>query len=444
MFGAERKVIKFSILCLSFLLSLMHLLHYNSLTVKKKLHNEKEEEGLQKILNDTNGTEMQQITEMDIYTKLGIPMEVLQDLPYISQIDNDMKPFSSGITLDMVKRAHEIGCAIRLQYINMTLYSYLILEIDRAPYGYDMCNGRANSFTTLIKRVVDRFPLLPDFDIVVNSLDNCRICNMDGNTMAYNYFGDSGMFWPPVWENIPIFSFQKLDGCIDILIPAAIVGLGSVDYDNDVQHISDVSKNYHWSNKQDRLIWRGSGTGGLWTNTNLDSKARYRIFIECERDELKDICDVGMSGLFQTLPGEVISNEKLPIKGNIAFDDWMSYKYELVLDGNGSPAGRIDRQLKHNSLVLMQETAAHQMYTKYLRPYVHYVPLNNNVSDLSDAYHWAKENEDTVLQIVENANKFAEYLKMEPVLAYTGVLLFKYSELQSFVPQLESGYIVVG
>jgi len=288
----------------------MHLLHYNSLTVTKKLQNEKEEERLQQILNDTNGTEMQQITEMDIYTKLGIPMEVLQDLPYISQIDNDMKPFSSGITLDMVKRAHEIGCAIRLQYINMTLYSYLILEIDRAPYGYDMCNGRANSFTTLIKRVVDRFPLLPDFDIVVNSLDNCRICNMDGNTMAYNYFGDSGMFWPPVWENIPIFSFQKLDGCIDILIPAAIVGLGSVDYDNDVQHISDVSKNYHWSNKQDRLIWRGSGTGGLWTNTNLDSKARYRIFIECERDEQKDVYDIGMFRFFQILPDEVISNDE--------------------------------------------------------------------------------------------------------------------------------------
>jgi hypothetical protein len=33
---------------------------------------------------------------------------------------------------------------------------------------------------------------------------------------------------------------------------------------------------------------------------------------------------------------------------------------------------------------------------------------------------------------------------MEPVLAYTGVLLFKYSELQRFVPQLESGYILVG
>jgi hypothetical protein len=110
----------------------------------------------------------------------------------------------------------------------------------------------------------------------------------------------------------------------------------------------------------------------------LDSKAQYHIFLECERDELKDICNVGLSGLFQTLPGVVISNEKILIKEKISFDEWMSFKYELVLDGNGSPAGRIEHQLKHNSFKLMQETSAHQMYTKYLRPYVHYVPLNCN------------------------------------------------------------------
>ena len=118
-----------------------------------------------------------------------------------------------------------------------------------------------------------------------------------------------------------------------------------------------------------------------------------------------------MPGLFKILPGEVISNEKLPIKGKISFDDWMRYKYELILDGNGSPAGRIERQLKHNSLVLMQETSSHQMYTKYLIPYVHYVPVNSNVSDLSDAYQWAKENEEKVFQVVENANKFSEHLE---------------------------------
>jgi hypothetical protein len=377
------------------------------------------------------------------YANSGLPTKILRELPYISQIEKDLKPFASGITLDMVKKAYEIGCAVRLQYINKTLYSYLILEVDRAPYGDGMCNGRANSFMTLIKRVVDRFPLVPDFDIVVNSLDNCRICNLDGNTMAYEYFGDSGMFWPPVWGHIPIFSFQKLDGCLDILVPAAIVGLGMGDYDNDIKHISEVSNTYPWSMKQDKLIWRGSGTGGLWNNENLDSKPRYRIFLECEKDKLKEICDIGLSGLFQTLPNVEIRNEKILLKGNIPFDDWMNYKYELILDGNGSPAGRIDRQLAHNSLILMQETSAHQMYTKYLKPHKHYIPIKSNVSDLSDAYEWAAKNEEIVLQIIKNANQFTEYIKTDPVLAYTGALLLKYAELQKFKPQLETGHHLV-
>jgi len=342
------------------------------------------------------------------------------------------------------KKAYELGCAIRLQLINRTLYSYPIQETHRAHYGNAMCNDRASTFTLLIQRVVGRFPLLPDFDIVINSLDNCRICNLDGNTMGYQYYGDSGMFWPPLWDEIPIFSFQKLDGCLDILIPAAITGLGMESYDQDIQHLFQVSNNHPWSTKQDKIIWRGSGTGGLWNNSNLDTKSRYRIFLECEKDALQDKCDIGMLGLFQTLPNVKISNDKIIFKGAIPMDDWMNYKYELVLDGNGSPAGRIDRQLAHNSLILMQETSAHQMYTKYLRPYTHYVPLQSNVSDLSDAFQWAMNNEESVVQIIKNASQFTDYIQSEPVLAYTGALLVQYSKLQTFQPQLETAHQLIG
>ena len=91
----------------------------------------------------------------------------------------------------------------------------------------------------------------------------------------------------------------------------------------------------------------------------------------------------------------------------------------------------------------MQETPAHQMYTKFLRPYTHYVPLQSNVSDLSDALQWAMNNEESVLQIIKNASQFIDYIQSEPVLAYTGALLVQYSKLQTCQPQLETAHQLI-
>lgn len=91
----------------------------------------KDEENLRRVINDWTH-----------YEGFGLPIEILGELPYLPQIKKDLKFFASGITLDMVKKAYELGCAIRLQFINRTLYSYPILETHRAHYGNAMCNER--------------------------------------------------------------------------------------------------------------------------------------------------------------------------------------------------------------------------------------------------------------------------------------------------------------
>ena len=349
------------------------------------------------------------------------PMDhsLLKKIPYLEQIEKDLNPFSKNITLDMIQKANELEYTVRVQYINQTLYSYPVHLDNRGDISDS--RSRTSVFVKLLQDTVKRYKT-PDFDMVINLHDGPRAC------------GSSNL-------GVSIFSFQKTETCRDILIPCAVVGIGSKRFDDEIDHLSEKAKNYSWSQKMNKIIWRGSSTGGIWDNTNLDTMVRYRIFVECEKVELQNVCDVGLSRFTQTKAGITIDNPKIIFRDQIPMHEWMKYKYEVVLDGNGSPAGRIDRQLAHNSLLLMQETEHFQMYTKYMKPFVHYVPLQRNISDLGAAYQWASENEEKVLMIIHAANGFAQYLKRESILYYTHVLLTKYSSTLSFKPRLESGYV---
>ena len=335
----------------------------------------------------------------------------LEQLPYLNQIEKDLKPFSNNITLDMIQKAYELDFTVRVQYINQTLYSYPVQ--DKAIVRY-----RSSVFVQLIKDTVRRYKT-PDFDMVINLNDDPRACG--------RHIG------------VSIFSFQKIETCRDILLPCAVKMIGTERFDDELNYLSEIAKNYSWAKKLNKIIWRGSGTGGAWDNSNLDTKVRYRIFVECEKEELTNVCDIGLLQKIQTKPGVTIDNPKIIYRDKIPFHEWMKYKYELVLDGNGSPCGRIDRQLAHNSLLLMQETEYFQMYTKYIKPHVHYVPLKKNVSDLVSAYQWASKNEEKVLQIIQSANDFTQFLKRGSILYYTHVLLTNYSRSLSFKPQIETG-----
>jgi hypothetical protein len=338
---------------------------------------------------------------------------LFQKLPYIEQIEKDLKPFNHTVTLDMIQKANELDFTLRLQYINRTLYSYPVQEVQIVQF-------RSVAFLQLIKDTVGRFKT-PDFDMVINLRDLPRACGKH--------------------KGMSIFSFQKHVECEDILIPCAVKKIGTKRFDDELDNIFEIAKNYSWAHKINQIIWRGSGTGlgGLWDNTNLHTKVRYRIFVECDKEELKNVCDVGLSQNIQKKPGVTLDDSKIIYRGKIPFHEWMKYKYELVLDGNGSPCGRIDRQLAHNSLLLMQETNYIQMYTKYMKPHVHYVPLYENVSNLVEAYQWAASNEDKVLEIIQEANDFSQFLKRESVLYYTHVLLTHYSRTLNFKPHLEPG-----
>ena len=83
------------------------------------------------------------------------------------------------------------------------------------------------------------------------------------------------------------------------------------------------------------------------------------------------------------------------------------YQVALVLKGIGA-AFRLSRHMMTRTAVLLQDCEVEEWFTKYLTPYVHYIPVSSDLSDLKEALVWIKNHPEDVQAIGENGRAFYE------------------------------------
>jgi hypothetical protein len=93
------------------------------------------------------------------------------------------------------------------------------------------------------------------------------------------------------------------------------------------------------------------------------------------------------------------------------------------------------------SAIFRQESHFYEFWYPSLKPYVHYIPISYDGSDVADKVEWARAHDDEVAQIATNAKLFAEkYLTDSHVACYWHRVLARYARLQQFKPVLTSEY----
>ncbi|KDR70234.1 hypothetical protein GALMADRAFT_160044 [Galerina marginata CBS 339.88] len=181
-----------------------------------------------------------------------------------------------------------------------------------------------------------------------------------------------------------------------------------------VEDIYPRSDDPEWDQKIDeRLLWRGSNTG-IYHNEISHWEDSHRDFLVSFANDLE--------GTIKLLPPNRARNEKLghlreirksrinPAVMDVAFAgvpiacspgicelleevypwrNWQSiqeagnYKYVIDVDGNGW-SGRFKRLITSNALIF-KSTIYPEWYTDRVAPWVHYVPIQIDLSDLHDA-----------------------------------------------------------
>ncbi|ORY41691.1 hypothetical protein BCR33DRAFT_699055 [Rhizoclosmatium globosum] len=271
-----------------------------------------------------------------------------------------------------------------------------------------------DAFTSPYSNVNDTFKhnscLREQFDTKVGNETTTRMAH--GFLLAPASFITQNLY-------VPVLGMTKVECFRDIMVPGRSSHVPITKRGRVVDPIA-------WEDKKNVLFWRGSTTGGkygTWGNPPAPWYGFHRIrLVEWAKqfslkypDRVLDVgthdssspggkyqVDIGFSGTTQCDPDECEKIKQLyPMKAMVKFEQTKQYKYLIVVDGNAWP-NRLQTYLETNSVILFNGIFIDWVIWQ-LKPWVHYVPVKPDFSDLEEVMDWLQKHDDEAKKINENA-----------------------------------------
>src|SRR5205807_1421300 len=89
--------------------------------------------------------------------------------------------------------------------------------------------------------------------------------------------------------------------------------------------------------------------------------------------------------------------------------DFLRYRFQIDIDGNTNSWSFLVKLLM-GSCILKVVSSWRQWYYGGLRPWEHYVPVRNDLSDLKEQVEWCLANDERAREIAANGMKYAKSL----------------------------------
>lgn len=317
----------------------------------------------------------------------------------IEQIDRDLRPYASGITLKMLNEAF-LGDKIR----KFSLVRFKITD-GHLTFSHDERHLYSRHFRELLACIqkLNEHAKLPDVDFIISLEDG-----FDANPALG-----------------PCFVFAKRNDLDSLILVPDIKAMTGYSRLRNV--IKEANQKMLWKDKEEKAFWRGSATGGHFTYENWDRFARAKLVLLSLK--YPEVIDARFHSILQAVDGlRDFMKAKGLVSSSVKKEDHLKYKFLIDVDGNSCSYERYFWLLASNSLVLKQMTPNIQWYYGALTPYEHYLPVQEDLSDLLEKIQWAKEHDAESQAIAENATQFTEnHLSSEDTLVYLYHLLIKYA-----------------
>ena len=216
------------------------------------------------------------------------------------------------------------------------------------------------------------------------------ICLSPSLESTYGFFERPNAYGV-VHDLFPIFSQSKISSYSDIIYPSPWYWADKVPY--------TPSADLPWSEKHNRLYWRGSTTGGFSRNGGWRRQHRQRLVRKLNSPDTTKILtqsppvssewkvtttpkktfqshlDVSFSHIGQCDESDCDAQRAFfSVKEYAPQEDAMLHKHVLDMDGNAF-SGRFYALLRSKSLVY-KWAIFREWHAEWLRPWVHFVPLS--------------------------------------------------------------------
>lgn len=322
-----------------------------------------------------------------------------------TQIETDFKPFEKkSISAFQIEQLYQQK-ATEWLLVKFKISNNQISAESKIP-GDHFADSRINSYLRSLEKLSLSIRL-PDMTFLLSIADGLSFSNYTS-------------------EKVPILVMSKhREGTNGILIP---------DFDvlaNGFQVLKrgDITQIHHpWDWKAPIMIWRGSTAywGISQTESNLDENLRIKL---CTFSEAyPHLIDAKFTIFAQGAEG---IPSLLRFLGNrISFEKQMGYKYHILIDGNACSYSASGWKLFTNSLLFKPNSPWIQWYYNDLKPWIHYVPVRADLSDLIEKIQWALAHDLEAKLIAENTRTFALEHISEPMnLAYLYAVLIWYNSV---------------
>ncbi|KFH49074.1 Beta-1,2-xylosyltransferase-like protein [Hapsidospora chrysogenum ATCC 11550] len=237
-----------------------------------------------------------------------------------------------------------------------------------------------------------------ELGFIYNTTAMSDICITPSASRTHGFFHSPNAY-SVVYDLFPIFSQSKVSSYGDLIYPSPWYWYDKVPYNEELDK--------PWGEKEDRLYWRGSTTGGFSRRGGWRRQHRQRFVqqingpglakVMTEGDDNKgwtveevprgkhaDLIDVKFSHVGQCDPGdcEAQNNFFNPVEPSDQQAAW-GYRYLLDMDGNAF-SGRFHAFLRSRSLVFKM-ALFREWHAEWIRPWLHYVPLSLQGGDWLEA-----------------------------------------------------------
>ncbi|KAJ7270187.1 glycosyl transferase family 90-domain-containing protein [Mycena rebaudengoi] len=203
----------------------------------------------------------------------------------------------------------------------------------------------------------------------------------------------------------PMLSMTKISPCFsDILFP--------IEYYYDRAHWGgkySYPNNIEWRQKDSRIYWRGTASGGMIYGSNYHNFTRFKLAKFAQ--EHSDVVDAAITTWTWQLCSSGCDEDTIRKEYNISGNGTPredGYKYKYVLDVDGTTfSGRYLGLLRSGSLVF-KATVFEEYFNDWIRPYEHYIPVLLDLSDLIEKVEWAKSHDAEARMIQERGRELAQ------------------------------------